>query len=100
MWIIAIEEYEKIEKYVRPKKQRFKEAESEFKELEASLKMKQAELNEVMAVLRGLESDLEQNKKVQANLERDINECTTKLERAELLIGGLGGEYDRWEKTS
>ena len=48
-----------------------------------------------MAVLRGLESDLEQNKKVQANLERDINECTTKLERAELLIGGLGGEYDR-----
>lgn len=31
-----------------------------------------------------------------ANLEQNIDLCTKKLERAEKLIGGLGGEKERW----
>lgn len=31
-----------------------------------------------------------------ANLETNIDICTKKLDRAEKLIGGLGGEKDRW----
>lgn len=31
-----------------------------------------------------------------ANLETNIDICSKKLERAEKLIGGLGGEKERW----
>ena len=31
-----------------------------------------------------------------ASLETNIDICTKKLERAEKLIGGLGGEKERW----
>ena len=33
-------------------------------------------------------------------LEKDIDICTKKLERAEKLIGGLGGEKDRWSQAA
>lgn len=35
-----------------------------------------------------------------ANLEANIELCTRKLERAEKLIGGLGGEKERWSHTA
>ena len=34
------------------------------------------------------------------NLEANIDLCTKKLERAEKLIGGLGGEKDRWSQAA
>ena len=39
-----------------------------------------------------------QNKK--ENLEANIDLCTKKLDRAEKLIGGLGGEKDRWGQAA
>ena len=35
-----------------------------------------------------------------ANLEANIALCTKKLERAEKLIGGLGGEKERWGRAA
>ena len=34
--------------------------------------------------------------KKKASLEANIDLCSKKLDRAEKLIGGLGGEKDRW----
>ena len=34
------------------------------------------------------------------NLEANIDLCTKKLERAEKLIGGLGGEKERWSQAA
>lgn len=34
------------------------------------------------------------------NLEANIDLCTKKLDRAEKLIGGLGGEKDRWSQAA
>lgn len=36
----------------------------------------------------------------QINLEQQVDLCQMKLERAEKLIGGLGGERDRWSKAA
>ena len=36
----------------------------------------------------------------QVTLENQVNMCQMKLERAEKLIGGLGGERDRWKKAA
>ena len=38
--------------------------------------------------------------KKKANLETNIDICTKKLDRAEKLIGGLGGEKDRWSQAA
>lgn len=34
------------------------------------------------------------------SLQADVNLCTLKLERAEELISGLGGERERWSTTA
>ena len=34
------------------------------------------------------------------NLETQIDVCSKKLDRAEKLIGGLGGEKDRWSEAA
>ena len=35
-----------------------------------------------------------------ADLEQNIELCSKKLDRAEKLIGGLGGEKTRWTETA
>lgn len=35
-----------------------------------------------------------------ASLETNIDICSKKLDRAEKLIGGLGGEKERWGKAA
>jgi len=37
---------------------------------------------------------------VQVTLEEQVDLCEKKLDRAEKLIGGLGGEKDRWSKAA
>ena len=39
---------------------------------------------------------LQANKQKKVDLENQVDLCTKKLDRAEQLIGGLGGEKDRW----
>lgn len=42
--------------------------------------------------------DCNQNKKEQ--LEKDVDTCSKKLDRATKLIGGLGGEKSRWTEVA
>lgn len=34
------------------------------------------------------------------DLENEVALCASKLERAQILIGGLGGEKDRWNESA
>ncbi len=43
---------------------------------------------------------MEANKQKKVDLENQVELCTKKLERAEQLIGGLGGEKDRWSQQA
>lgn len=99
-WIIAISKYDKVAKVVAPKKLALQQAEAEYSTAMAALEVKRAQLREVEEKLAKLKAVLEQNKARFKDLQDDVDLCTTKLQRAEELIGGLGGEKDRWSQTA
>ncbi|CAH2306581.1 dynein heavy chain 7, axonemal [Pelobates cultripes] len=99
-WVIAMDSYDKVAKVVAPKKIKLNQAQSELKVAMDSLKKKQAALKEVQDKLAKLEEKLEENKQKKADLENQVDLCSKKLDRAEQLIGGLGGEKTRWSQTA
>lgn len=52
----------------------------------------QAELKEVMDNLAKLEQTLSESMEKKQRLEAEVELCSQKLDRAQTLIGGLGGE--------
>jgi dynein heavy chain len=46
-----------------------------------------------------MEAELKGQQHKKEQLEADIEMCSIKLDRAEKLIGGLGGEKARWEEA-
>ena len=53
-----------------------------------------------MDKLQTLQDKLDEMTKKKEELEFNIDLCGKKLDRAEKLIGGLGGEKDRWSKNA
>ena len=80
---------------VAPKKAKLKVANEELAVAMKDLDAKRASLKEVQDKLASLQEQFEVNKKKQADLEFQVDLCGKKLDRAEKLIGGLGGEKDR-----
>ncbi|KAL4685743.1 hypothetical protein H8959_001340, partial [Pygathrix nigripes] len=99
-WVIAMDSYDKVAKIVAPKKIKLAAAEGELKIAMDGLRKKQAALKEVQDKLARLQDTLELNKQKKADLENQVDLCSKKLERAEQLIGGLGGEKTRWSRTA
>ena len=99
-WVRAMDSYDKVAKVVAPKKAKLKEAESTLAVAMQSLEVKRAQLREVQAKLKKLTDELEQNKQKKQKLEFQVDLCQKKLERAEALIGGLGGEKLRWTQAA
>ncbi|XP_030642423.1 dynein heavy chain 7, axonemal [Chanos chanos] len=99
-WVCAMDSYDKVAKVVAPKKEKLAQAEGELQVAMESLKKKQAALKEVQDKLAKLQETLEANKNKKIDLENQVALCSKKLERAEQLIGGLGGEKTRWSETA
>ncbi|XP_058156420.1 dynein axonemal heavy chain 7 [Dasypus novemcinctus] len=99
-WVIAMDSYDKVAKIVAPKKIKLAAAEGELKIAMNGLRKKQAALQDVQDKLAKLQDTLELNKQKKADLENQVDLCSKKLERAEQLIGGLGGEKTRWSLTA
>ncbi|XP_026981187.1 dynein axonemal heavy chain 7 [Sagmatias obliquidens] len=99
-WVIAMDSYDKVAKIVAPKKIKLAAAEGELKIAMDGLRKKQSVLREVQDKLAKLQDTLELNKQKKADLENQVDLCSKKLERAEKLIGGLGGEKTRWSQTA
>ncbi|XP_058956956.2 dynein axonemal heavy chain 7 [Pocillopora verrucosa] len=99
-WVVAMESYDKVARVVAPKKAALKEAEAELSVAMESLNKKRAALREVQDKLARLQEKYEANVKKKADLEKQVDLCTKKLERAEKLIGGLGGEKTRWTEVA
>lgn len=79
-----------------PKKANLAEAQRSLAETMALLDQKRAELKEVEDRLAALQKTFEEKTEEKAQLEFQVDLCARKLERAEKLIGGLGGEKTRW----
>ncbi|XP_069580748.1 dynein axonemal heavy chain 12 [Brachyistius frenatus] len=99
-WIKAMEVYDRVAKVVAPKKANFAEAQESLAATRALLDQKRAELKEVEDHLASLQKTFDEKTEEKAQLEFQVDLCARKLERAEKLIGGLGGENIRWSKAA
>lgn len=99
-WVRAMEVYDRVIKIVAPKKERLAEAEAELAAQMDTLNEKRGQLQEVADKLQALNDELAAETKKKKDLEDEIDLCSKKLERAEKLIGGLGGEKTRWSDTA
>lgn len=95
-----MDQYDKVARVVAPKRAKLKEAEAGLALAMQSLEVKRNQLREVQAKLKKLMEELETNKQKKQKLEYQVDLCTKKLERAEALIGGLGGEKIRWTEAA
>ncbi|XP_072386040.1 dynein axonemal heavy chain 7 isoform X2 [Diabrotica undecimpunctata] len=95
-WIIAMDMYEKVYKVVAPKKAKLKAAEDEFTTMMTMLLEKRAQVKKLEEQLAILREQLDIAQKKQQELQAEVDLCNNKLLRAKKLIGGLGGEKDRW----
>ncbi|XP_067448608.1 dynein axonemal heavy chain 12 [Thunnus thynnus] len=99
-WIKAMEVYDRVAKVVAPKKANLAEAQESLAATMALLDQKRGELKEVEDRLAALQKTFEEKTEEKAQLEFQVDLCARKLERAEKLIGGLGGEKTRWSKAA
>ncbi|XP_049610508.1 dynein axonemal heavy chain 12-like [Syngnathus scovelli] len=99
-WIKAMESYDRVVKIVAPKKAKQAEAQATLASAMATLSEKRAQLKEVMDRLADLQRISAEKTEEKAKLEAQRDLCQQKLERAEKLIGGLGGEKTRWSKAA
>ncbi|XP_060934159.1 dynein axonemal heavy chain 12-like [Limanda limanda] len=99
-WIQAMETYDRVAKQVAPKKASLAEAEGSLSATMALLEEKRGQLKEVEDRLADLTKTFEEKTEEKAQLEMQVDLCAKKLERAEKLIGGLGGEKTRWSEAA
>uniref|UniRef100_A0A8B9EN99 Dynein axonemal heavy chain 12 n=1 Tax=Anser cygnoides TaxID=8845 RepID=A0A8B9EN99_ANSCY len=99
-WIMAMEVYDRVAKVVAPKKDRLREAQQSLAETLELLNQKRDELAAVENRLAALERTFTDKTEEKARLEFQVDLCAKKLERAEKLIGGLGGEKSRWNNAA
>ena len=95
-WVRALDVYDRVAKVVAPKKAKLAEAEGELSVQMEKLDEKRAQQQEVTDKLQALNDEFEAMTQKKSDLEANIDLCEKKLDRAEKLIGGLGGEKERW----
>ncbi|XP_045771343.1 dynein axonemal heavy chain 3 isoform X1 [Maniola jurtina] len=95
-WVRAMDVYDRVIKVVAPKKAALAEAEGELQMQMNTLNEKRAQLQGVLDKLQALNDEFAGMTRKKKGLEDEIELCSTKLSRAEQLIGGLGGERARW----
>jgi dynein heavy chain len=99
LWVRAMYKYHFIAKAVAPKKAQLMEAEAELAITREKLDKAKADLQVVEDKLAKLDADYKASIQKQNDLQREIEMCGIKLENANKLIGGLGGEKERWANT-
>lgn len=99
-WVRAMVSYDEVAKVVAPKKEKLVAAQKECDETEAFLNAKRKTLADLNIKLAALKSTLEATLLKKLELEREVENCTLKLKKAEDLIASLGGEKTRWMDSS
>ena len=94
-WVHAMYKFYHVNKQVEPLRKQVAQLNSELDVSKGLLKEAKAKLKAVTDQIEALEANYEATMKKQEYLKFKINDCEVKLERAEKLIGGLGGEQVR-----
>eukprot|EP00392_Amoebophrya_sp_AT5.2_P006222 g6232.t1 len=99
MWCRAMHKYHFVALAVEPKRIKLRGAEEILAKTMKELNEAQATLKGIMDKLNELETNFNNAVAKQKQLKEDSDMCIVKLERANKLIGGLGGEKTRWIQT-
>lgn len=99
-WVRAMEVYDRVIKVVAPKKAMLAEAEGKLAIQMEMLNAKRNLLQEVTGKLQQLNDEFAECMREKKKLEDAIDMTMQKLDRAEKLLGGLGGEKTRWSQTA
>jgi dynein heavy chain len=100
MWVRAMVVYDKVAKGIEPKKLALKEAEDSLAATMAVLNTKKAALQTVLDRVANLQRTLRETQQKKADLEAQAATAKKQMERAGLLLGGLGGEKIRWQESA
>uniref|UniRef100_A0A1A9UMG0 Dynein axonemal heavy chain 7 n=1 Tax=Glossina austeni TaxID=7395 RepID=A0A1A9UMG0_GLOAU len=99
-WVLALTKYDVVAKVVAPKKIALAKAEAIYQIAQRLLDEKLAQLARVEANLDAIQKVLDQQLREYGLLQAEHGGCTKKLQRAQELISGLGGERTRWSETA
>ncbi|XP_037908989.1 dynein heavy chain 3, axonemal [Hermetia illucens] len=99
-WVRAMDVYDRVAKIVAPKKIALGAAEDELAQQMEKLNAKRAELQKIYDKLQKLNDFFAEKSREKKGLEDEIDNCEKKLNRAEKLLGGLGGEKTRWSENA
>lgn len=99
-WVIAMSSYEKVAKEIQPKKIALVEAETMYDNAIGALNEKRSQLKEVEIKLKIIQDSLDENESKMSMLQNKADGVQIKMKRAGELIGGLGGEKQRWNQTA
>jgi dynein heavy chain len=99
MWVRAMELYARVAKDVEPKRQRLAAAETELAETNASLAKTVAALSAVQKKVAELEQQFNDAVAKKEDLAAKVKQVGGRLDRAQRLMGGLGGERGRWRDS-
>jgi len=99
LWVRAMYDYHFVSKEVEPLRQAAAQAAETLAVAMASLAEAQAMLKEVQDKLGVLQANLKAAEDKKAALQADVDLTNLKLERADKLLSGLGGERARWKET-
>jgi dynein heavy chain len=95
-WIVAMEAYDRVTKIVVPKQAALAQTELELAATMTVLNEKRAILKKVVDRLQNLNDNLRALADKKIRLANEVKSCSDQLERAQTLLGGLGGEKQRW----
>eukprot|EP00615_Pteridomonas_danica_P016588 CAMPEP_0114385844 /NCGR_PEP_ID=MMETSP0102-20121206/6268_1 /TAXON_ID=38822 ORGANISM="Pteridomonas danica, Strain PT" /NCGR_SAMPLE_ID=MMETSP0102 /ASSEMBLY_ACC=CAM_ASM_000212 /LENGTH=3026 /DNA_ID=CAMNT_0001542557 /DNA_START=949 /DNA_END=10026 /DNA_ORIENTATION=- len=99
MWVRAMDTYHRVVLVVEPKKVLLKEAQESLEVTMAALKVAQDTLAGVMTKIARLEAEFKEANDKKESLEKQMEEATGRLERAEVLTDSLGSESVRWTES-
>jgi len=98
-WVRAMFTYHHVAKNVEPKRRALNAAQEELDVLTENLNKLRATLKEVEDKIAELEFAFNQSVAKKESLQRQVDDATVKMDRAQRLLGGLGGEKVRWKET-
>ncbi len=99
MWVHAMHKYYIISLAVEPKRIRQREAEAELKRTVEELDEAKSRLDTVNRRLEQLQQSLDSAVSESEFLQKQVEECVIKMDRAKKLTGGLESERERWTRT-
>ena len=99
-WVRAMMLYYDVSKVVGPKRIALAHAEEAAAATQAELEEKKQALAALIAKLEQLTLQYASVVKEKEQLEKDYNDCLRRMDHANRLIGGLGGERTRWAQRS